>query len=381
MKTPSSVSLLSKLAIMLAAILLSLSAMEVFIRWYHPYPDYRTHCIGAFPDAYDPTYGYRGIPNLHQRFILTDFDTSINNNSWGYRDTEWPETENRTRILVLGDSYAWGWGVSVEERFSGVLQKLNPEITVCNLAQPGYSTDQELLVLQNDGSRLKPALVLIQFCANDITDGNGTSALHETQPKPRFVLDGDKLWLDNYPVPYNEPFWKTKEAWANWYGSFSYEAFVGVGFPKTPSVTDLSPKLYQGIHVVNLAHRALTKLTSPRSKTHNPALADTLHDPSLFVEELELTVRIFKAVKNYCASRDIDLAVALVPSVFDQSMHDRLADLGIPCLQLAPALASSFRPLYFRHDQHWNERGHLLAGKAIHRFLRQEFPDLGQPDR
>lgn len=71
------------------------------------------------------------------------------------------------RVLVLGDSHAFGWGVEFEEIFPKVLeQKLNSVATkfryeVINTRTMGYGTGHQYEFLKVYGSQFKPDLVLV----------------------------------------------------------------------------------------------------------------------------------------------------------------------------------------------------------------------------
>src|SRR5262245_61550618 len=52
-------------------------------------------------------------------------------NHLGLRDSEWGE-KNKPRVLFLGDSFTWGWGVSNGERYTDNLQSRLPNIQVLN---------------------------------------------------------------------------------------------------------------------------------------------------------------------------------------------------------------------------------------------------------
>src|SRR5712692_798373 len=65
----------------------------------------------------------------------------------------------------------WGSGVTRENSILGFLeQKLDPKgsYEIVNAAVVGYSTYQELLNLQQNILPLKPSIVLVNFCENDL---------------------------------------------------------------------------------------------------------------------------------------------------------------------------------------------------------------------
>jgi hypothetical protein len=85
-----------------------------------------------------------------------------------------PKPAGVYRILVLGDSVAYGPGVSRGEAFPQRLQAIlaatHPNIEVINTGVPGYSTYNEVEVYRAMGKRLAPDLVVLAFCMNDVVN-------------------------------------------------------------------------------------------------------------------------------------------------------------------------------------------------------------------
>lgn len=102
------------------------------------------------------------------------FCQEIRTNSWGLRDTE-PVLEGAARpVLVVGDSYAWGWGVAQAECFPALLETaLQRE--VINAGVPGYSNHQELTLLRRLLPRVRPgAVVFAVTLENDAAENAST---------------------------------------------------------------------------------------------------------------------------------------------------------------------------------------------------------------
>jgi hypothetical protein len=135
---------------------------------------------------FDEDLGWSYRPNVRARHQTAEFDVAIDIHSRGFRGPEWPKDSERPRILVLGDSYAFGWGVEFEQSFSGVLQAAHPEWDVRNAAVAGYGADQELLVLRRLRESLRPAAVVCNFCDNDLWESSADEAYGRS--KPQFVL-------------------------------------------------------------------------------------------------------------------------------------------------------------------------------------------------
>ncbi|MCA8966512.1 MAG: SGNH/GDSL hydrolase family protein [Planctomycetes bacterium] len=113
----------------------------------------------------------------HQRPSL-DLDLGsyrLRTNSLGYRGPEIAKSKpaGTFRILVLGDSVAYGTGVDEEVTF---LRRWEVELNasgrgrfeVVNTGHPMYDTTQELAILRDEGLALEPDLVLLVYVVNDI---------------------------------------------------------------------------------------------------------------------------------------------------------------------------------------------------------------------
>jgi hypothetical protein len=135
---------------------------------------------------FDEELGWSYRPNVRARHQTAEFDVAIDIHSRGFRGPEWPKDSERPRILVLGDSYAFGWGVEFEQSFSGLLQTAHPEWDVRNAAVAGYGADQQLLVLRRLRESLRPAVVVCNFCDNDLWESSADEAYGRI--KPQFVL-------------------------------------------------------------------------------------------------------------------------------------------------------------------------------------------------
>jgi hypothetical protein len=91
-------------------------------------------------------------------------------NSWGYRDREWTETDwaGKTTVAVVGDSFTAGWGIeNPADRFSDVLAaQLGSEYAVFNMGVPGSSTPEQLATAQR--LPVQPDVIILQYFLNDI---------------------------------------------------------------------------------------------------------------------------------------------------------------------------------------------------------------------
>lgn len=104
----------------------------------------------------DPQLGWRVLPHLDVTRrnadggawrVVTDAD--------GWRRPATFRLEATRRVLVLGDSFAFGQGVDVGDRFDSVIERESPGLSIVTLGVMGYGPDQELIASRAFGSRLR----------------------------------------------------------------------------------------------------------------------------------------------------------------------------------------------------------------------------------
>lgn len=90
----------------------------------------------------------------------------------GYRDIRKKVSIGNSKCIVLGDSFAFGEGVNIEDRFDAYLSdEFGQYCEFRNLGVPGYGTDQEyILFLQVLDKMKKGDVVILLTYANDFYD-------------------------------------------------------------------------------------------------------------------------------------------------------------------------------------------------------------------
>jgi lysophospholipase L1-like esterase len=100
-------------------------------------------------------------------------------NERGLRDRPvLPKAEGEYRILALGDSVTFGWGVAQDQIFTVRLEqllqgRLRRPVRVINSGVGGYNTVQEVTYFKHEGIALQPDLVLLTYVQNDIEVNKG----------------------------------------------------------------------------------------------------------------------------------------------------------------------------------------------------------------
>ena len=109
-----------------ASSLMVLLMAELVVRMVMPLPlpsqEFLREWILRYMYVADEHAGYRLAPNfegtVRRHKVVTDFRT----NSLGLRSAE-PDDARRPRVLVLGDSNTWGWGVQQGTEWASVIEQ------------------------------------------------------------------------------------------------------------------------------------------------------------------------------------------------------------------------------------------------------------------
>ena len=122
---------------------------------------------------YDAALSYTLRPG-RCTFANEEFKTEVRVNSLGLRDDE--QSLRHPEIIVLGDSFAMGWGVQEAETFSSILERRLGK-KVLNAGVSSYGTAREVeSVRRLNSSRAR--ILIIQYCDNDFEENQRYVADH-----------------------------------------------------------------------------------------------------------------------------------------------------------------------------------------------------------
>src|SRR5918996_2597362 len=159
---------------------------------------------------YHPVIGYTYIPGIRARVLHRDGGFLIRVNGQGFRcNHEFQEKKSdKFRVLLFGDSFTAGDGVSNEERFGDQLERMNPGLEVFNFGLPGTGTDQQYLTYQQFASAIDYDLLILAIFVENVRRVDSHYRLYTTDQdelvayaKPYYVLESGRLVLKNVPVP------------------------------------------------------------------------------------------------------------------------------------------------------------------------------------
>lgn len=163
--------------------------------------------------TYNPDFGYHFVPGLKARVEHHGGGYLVKVNESGFRSNHefTPEKPAGTyRILLFGDSFTAGDGVSNGSRYSEVLEEVVPDAQVFNFGLPGTGTDEQYLIYQHAARGIEHDLVIVGVWVENIRRvlARYRPGLQSTTgelmwlPKAYFTLDEEgSLVRGNDPVP------------------------------------------------------------------------------------------------------------------------------------------------------------------------------------
>lgn len=296
----------------------------------------------------DESAGYRLAPNFAGRLEKAGIVTEFSTNSLGMRGQE-PGATTAARILVLGDSYVFGWGVAQGEEWIEVVEReLNAQlgersVEGWNGGVNGYGTIGALAQLRRIGPELRPDLVLLGFFANDFTD-NFLGPVYEVRNGYLFDRFSHDYLEENFLARESHLYRLVSAAWETarirWLG----------GVPTTRPVRNFKE--------------------------------------AEFEKGRELSEQLILAIRDECASLGARFAVIWLPAdvyavagsrpediPLQHALQVRIEAAGIPSLDLLPVATSEPRVsgLYLLPaDGHLSVRGNRVMGRAVAKWISEE---------
>ncbi len=123
-----------------------------------------------------PHFHHRLNSNQDYRFNSGEFDVTIHTNRYGLRglDPVIPKPAGVLRILMLGDSFTFGFPVKDDEAFASRIEQGLKEqgypVEVINGGVSGYSPTLHYLSLRDEFLRFEPDLVMLWYDLGDLQE-------------------------------------------------------------------------------------------------------------------------------------------------------------------------------------------------------------------
>jgi hypothetical protein len=186
------------LSILLLSGTAALGAGEALLRWRGAFRPEPITYVGEVPDGEPELYrkdarlGWRMRPSAGEVHAF-GHGVSYGFNAQGFRHpADFDPDETRAKIVVVGDSYAFGWGVEYEDTFAARIGSALAGTVVYDLAIPGFGVDQMWLTLRHVGLPVQPELAVVVLFAGDFRRSQRAYRYGVDLNKPVYALvDGE----------------------------------------------------------------------------------------------------------------------------------------------------------------------------------------------
>jgi lysophospholipase L1-like esterase len=315
-----------------------------------------------------PERGWSNRPGVRVPYGEPEFSITVTHDRHGFRSkpVEPERVPGRTRVLVLGDSFAYGVGVEDDQTFSARLEALEPALEVINGGVNGYGTAQELLMLRDEGQRFRPDIVITAFFWNDLGNNNRKDVA-------RFTLDRGQLRYPE-PAPARTAEQSAEEeaavaqaeerrAWLRWSYTYRFASDRGkllafwlkdlVGIPLEESDFTSAAEREQAWQLEGALLAEMQRVTRESGAR---LLLLVIPEQSQVQPDVQVT--------------------GLDPEEYQ--VQERLREIAgreqIPMLDALPALRAAYEsrgePLYYLRDRHLRANGHEIVAAALAAELR-----------
>lgn len=374
--------IIGKIFLVLTVIFFCLIIGEILVRRQKPQMTF-LEAIGFSTRCYDhnlpiPFTLWKNA-TCHMTQYANDYNLYAHINSSGYRGQEfaYKKSADTKRILVLGDSTTFGFGVEDNETIPYFLsESLKSQMTtkfqVINAGYAsGFSPDSAYVYLKNEGLKLKPDIIILNFSVfNDIID--------------IVEMDWTKTDPDGLPTEIQS---KTRVVDNHYFRNRQIAFKYSIPILRESHLFLLTIDIFQKIFP------SIFKIDSKYSMPQYPWECGTDKNclPNL-KNETEKMKKIILAINNLAKQNQAHFILVLCPAVFQISsfsnpswwennadepnfiqnhIREMFQNNSITIFDLYPIIKSQPNPesLYFTHDAHFTAIGNKLSGMSIASFI------------
>lgn len=313
------------------------------------------------------------VPGFEGRLAEREFDTAVRINSLGYRQPEFsPERKGEIRIVVVGDSFTFGYGVEEDESFVSVMAA---ELVRCGVRSaqvvnggvPGRWLDSYYLELKTRLLALDPDVVLVGlFLGNDLASPDS-----EAYEWVEVDAEGLPVRLRSRETSIEDGRSVSRKPKLRWRLPVARNSQVAqLLFDSANAIyRSLWPKV-RSVDMYEKDYTEHTLATLERAERLIVAMARLVreHGARFGIIEIPAREQIYQPAHLLLEDLDFDKPELVLGEI--------LARNGIESIDLLPALraASDGPRLYFRSDGHMTRTGYALAGRTIaHEALRKHW--------
>lgn len=349
-------------------------------------------CLRA-GDVFAPVSVFANVSGLTARDRQTDWDVEYRFNTAGFRGSELPVgpvSDERKRVVVIGDSFVFGQGVGVDEAFPAILQEIwlnsGIERSVWNLGLIGVGPEAYYLVFRDVGVRLRPTLTVLTVFGNDaaaVYQPSGLRVFLRTLSHhihllviPRIVRQRFAAVRGQAVTNSSDLFWRELSArCAYFHSAIECQSFIELftsrfGF----EINNLAAAcLGDPLEVARWIEteesssgwvdfsRYLEKIRDLAVSNNSKLVIAVIADgPQVDQRQLSLRRQLGVAYRD-----DVGIGVGR----FQELVAALGAELGIPVFDSSSSFRKSQESLFFESDLHWNAAGHRLFATELAQFI------------
>ncbi|MBI5056917.1 MAG: hypothetical protein HZB61_09925 [Nitrospirae bacterium] len=392
------------LCLFFAATLLCLMFLEVSLRGYHAVKrfSYSEQTASVTPNKQDHQVQPVNQTKFFPLHVVVDapFLYGLNPehpeiSSQGLRDDKFviPKPAGTLRILVLGDSIAYGVGVSKDQTFPKRLQttlrRQFKAVDVINSGVSGYSAYNELQFYLSKGREFEADIVIVAFCMNDVANPRlQWWGFH----KERLVSIPDEA-IPNIDYDRNHAIPRLKKL------KRAQQADLVENKPSLLERSELYNSVTRGIDLLFLEKTENTPDVKSKVPTYITG-EDTLSIKVLLDEtspEWKWLTSVYDKLHNATEADHAKLIIAVFPLAYQldkdypffpqENIARYCRQNSIPCIDLlTPFRQHRKEDIFFLNNSgfydvwHLTENGHEISAEAISRFLLENnlLQDVGE---
>ena len=362
----------ARLLLLGASVLVGLLLAELAVRLVRPQP---VMLVSRGLYAPDPPRRYRLQPGFKGSITnRIEFDTRFAINRQGLRGPEiGPKASGTLRVLVLGDSFAFGVGAQEAETYPAQLQRIlrsrGVRAEVLNAGAPGFGVPDEVAWFQRWGWTLEPDVVLLTvFVANDLQDAAPGGPKAVAVDGALMIAGERKRSLSRWLYYHSHLYVLLKTSALG--GAVRHA--LGMAAPLETRELRSELDLYAKGRLpkdLSAGSNATAKAIAGLARSAGGARVVAVILPSL----LQVDPRRWQAALH---------RFSLPPQAYDRERPNRLframfARYGIPAVDLTPSFAAAMRRgerIYYSIDQHLTPVGYRLAAEVVAEALKSAPP-------
>lgn len=367
---------LGRLGLLAASLGLALLGAELGLRWLSP------GYSPLFLDVYRmDAHGLVLLqPDVKRRHVTAEWRVNVRANAHGLRDYDRPRPDSGGTVLGLGDSFAFGWGVELEEGLLAQAESLlaPKAVRVIKAGIPGSGPTDHLRFVQQYGAAYAPDIVALSvFVGNDFTDVQMGGIPGQFTVRNGLMVKSAVEGEEGTP-----PLWYRAKERLKESSLLAQQAAQVLWYFEQ---TFLAPqdRVNPGL---NARDRWLWEFAKVHLKTLPPETADAY----------ALTLKALDDIAGWCREHDARLVLIVIPrsfQIYDWELErwkeayglapgdldlDRpqrtVVEWGarrrVPVLDLLPAFRAQVathanQRLYFYPNSHMNRNGHAIAGQLV----------------